>query len=103
MGHCRRIKGQFRLKSISEYSTPVLGLIFLRYADYKFTEAEQMFKGKSGSRHDVTKEDYQAKGILLFLKIPGSAKSLISTLTGRPSQKFYLLNGMVERERFEPD
>jgi type I restriction enzyme M protein len=24
----------------SEYSTPVLGLIFLRYADYKFTEAE---------------------------------------------------------------
>ena len=48
----------------SEYSTPVLGLIFLRYADYKFTLAEQLLKGKSGSRHDVTKEDYQAKGIL---------------------------------------
>jgi type I restriction enzyme M protein len=39
-------------------------LIFLRYADYKFTEAGQMLKGKSGSRHEVTKEDYQAKGIL---------------------------------------
>ena len=25
----------------SEYSTPVLGLIFLRYADHKFTQAEQ--------------------------------------------------------------
>ena len=24
----------------SEYSTPVLGLIFLRYADHKFTQAE---------------------------------------------------------------
>jgi type I restriction enzyme M protein len=48
----------------SEYSTPVLGLIFLRYADYKFTLAEQLLKGKSGSRHDVTKEDYQAKSIL---------------------------------------
>ena len=48
----------------SEYSTPVLGLIFLRYADFKFTLAEQLLKGKSGSRHDVTKEDYQAKGIL---------------------------------------
>jgi len=36
----------------------------LRYADYKFTLAEQLLKGKSGSRHDVTKEDYQAKGIL---------------------------------------
>ena len=50
----------------SEYSTPVLGLIFLRYADYKFTLAEQLLKGKSGSRHDVTKEDYQAKGILFI-------------------------------------
>jgi type I restriction enzyme M protein len=48
----------------SEYSTPVLGLIFLRYADYKFTEAEQELKGRGGSRHDVTKEDYQARGVL---------------------------------------
>lgn len=30
------------LKS-SEYSTPVLGLIFLRYADYRFTEQEKIF------------------------------------------------------------
>jgi type I restriction enzyme M protein len=48
----------------SEYSTPVLGLIFLRYADYKFTAAELLLKGKGGGRHDVTKEDYQARGVL---------------------------------------
>ena len=30
----------------SEYSTPVLGLIFLRYADYKFTEAEKELGGE---------------------------------------------------------
>ena len=50
----------------SEYSTPVLGLIFLRYADYKFNEAEQVLKGKTGSRHDVAKEDYQAGGVLFI-------------------------------------
>jgi len=48
----------------SEYSTPVLGLIFLRYADYKFTQAEQLIKSQGWSRYDVTKEDYQAKGVL---------------------------------------
>ena len=35
---------QFRANSklkASEYSVPVLGLIFLRYADHKFTEAEK--------------------------------------------------------------
>ena len=31
----------------SEYSVPVLGLIFLRYADHKFTSAE---KGLTGQR-----------------------------------------------------
>ena len=51
------------LKS-SEYSTPVLGLIFLRYADYKFTEAEKELSGKSTSRRQIGKEDYQAQGVL---------------------------------------
>jgi len=51
------------LKS-SEYSTPVLGLIFLRYADYKFTEAEKVLSGKSTGRRQTGKEDYQAQGVL---------------------------------------
>ncbi len=33
------LRANSKLKS-SEYSMPVLGLIFLRYADYKFTLAE---------------------------------------------------------------
>jgi len=33
------------LKS-SEYATPVLGLIFLRYADHKFTIAEKELAGE---------------------------------------------------------
>jgi len=34
------LRANSKLKS-SEYSIPVLGLIFLRYADHKFAEAEK--------------------------------------------------------------
>ena len=68
------------LKS-SEYSTPVLGLIFLRYADYKFTEAEKVLSGKSTDRRQTGKEDYQAIGVLY---IPEAARftSLINLPEG---------------------
>ena len=50
----------------SEFSNPVLGLIFLRYADHKFTEAEaKLAKSSSGGgRRKVGKLDYQAMGVL---------------------------------------
>ena len=32
----------------AEFSTPVLGLIFLRYADHKFTDAESKLKRRLG-------------------------------------------------------
>jgi type I restriction enzyme M protein len=48
----------------SEYSTPVLGLIFLRFADNAFTKAETELKGKGGGRRAVGKLDYQAKGVV---------------------------------------
>ena len=53
------------LKS-SEYSVPVLGLIFLRFADYKFTLAEQNLAASLGSssRRTIGKLDYQAQGVL---------------------------------------
>ncbi|GAA5509513.1 class I SAM-dependent DNA methyltransferase [Novipirellula caenicola] len=51
------------LKS-SEYAVPVLGLIFLRYADHRFTIAEKELKGKGTGRRKIGKEDYQAKGVM---------------------------------------
>ncbi len=52
----------------SEFSNPVLGLIFLRYADHRFTEAEKQIgpvgSTKPGSRRAIGKEDYQARGVL---------------------------------------
>jgi type I restriction enzyme M protein len=64
------LRANSKLKS-SEYSIPVLGLIFLRYADQKFAEAEKKLAGKSTSRRTVGRTDYQAEGVLY---IPESAR-----------------------------
>jgi type I restriction enzyme M protein len=61
-----QLRANSKLKS-SEYSVPILGLIFLRYADHKFTFIDQEIKTQhrdSGSRKSITKTDYQAKGVL---------------------------------------
>ena len=57
------LRANSKLKS-SEYSVPVLGLIFLRYADHKFTMAKQELDGKSTGRRAVGKTDYQAQGVM---------------------------------------
>jgi type I restriction enzyme M protein len=49
----------------SEYSTPVLALIFLKYADYKFAEVEKELENKTSRRRQgPSKDDYLAKGVL---------------------------------------
>jgi type I restriction enzyme M protein len=55
----------------ADYSTPVLGLLFLRYADYKFTLAEQELEGKGSGRRAIGKDDY-VKKIGFFL--PATAR-----------------------------
>jgi type I restriction enzyme M protein len=57
------LRANSKLKS-SEYSVPVLGLIFLRYADHKFALAERELAGKSTGRRTIGKIDYQARGVL---------------------------------------
>ena len=52
----------------SDYSVPVLGLIFLRFADHKFSHAEKELAGKSSGRREIGKADYQARGILYLPK-----------------------------------
>ena len=51
----------------AEYKTPVLGLVFLRFADERFSAAQKELAPQSGaapSRRTIGKQDYQAKGIL---------------------------------------
>ena len=57
------LRANSKLKS-SEYSVPVLGLIFLRYANHKFAIAEKELAGKGSGRRKIGKEEYQAKGVM---------------------------------------
>ncbi|MFQ5852627.1 MAG: N-6 DNA methylase [Candidatus Binatia bacterium] len=57
------LRANSKLKA-SEYSVPVLGLIFLRYADHKFSHVEKELSGTSTGRRQIGKADYQARGVL---------------------------------------
>jgi type I restriction enzyme M protein len=69
-GAADELRANSKLKS-SEYSVPVLGLIFLRYADHKFTKAEVALKSQGSGRRTIGKADYQALGVLY---LPAAAR-----------------------------
>jgi type I restriction enzyme M protein len=76
---------EFRANSglkASEYSVPVLGLIFLRYADHKFALAEQRLAKVATTRRKVGKADYQAEGVL-FLPPQARFDYLLSLAEGQ--------------------
>jgi type I restriction enzyme M protein len=52
--------------SASEYSNPVLGLIFLRYADHKFTVAKEKLEEQAQGRRrrGISKAQIQAEGVM---------------------------------------
>jgi type I restriction enzyme M protein len=60
-----QLRANSNLKA-SEYSAPVLGLIFLRYADLKFQVAKEKIEGKiaQNSRRQIRPDTYQAEGVL---------------------------------------
>ena len=57
------LRANSRLRA-SEYSTPVLGLVCLRYADHRFQAAREEIEGASSRRRQVEPADYQARGVL---------------------------------------
>jgi type I restriction enzyme M protein len=59
-----------------EYSIPVLGLIFLKFADSRFTQAEAELSGSSTSRRQIGKANYQARGVLYLPEQARFAKLL---------------------------
>jgi type I restriction enzyme M protein len=74
------LRANSKLKS-SEFSVPVLGLIFLRYADFKFGTAESTLKGKATGRRQIGRNDYHALGVL-FLPEKARFKTLLSLPEG---------------------
>lgn len=76
-----QLRANSDLKS-SQYAMPVLGLIFLRYADQKFEHAREKLESESGEssrRRGIGKADYHAEGVLY---LPEEAR--FSYLLGLP-------------------
>ena len=68
----------------NEFSTPVLGLIFLRFADYRFQKAKpeiEKLKSNSSRRAFDEKNAYQARGVL-FVPEKASFKYLLTLTEG---------------------
>ena len=65
----------------NEYSVPVLGLVFLRYADHKFLAATKELEGAGSGRRTIGPADYQAEGVL-YLPEASRFSSLIQLPEG---------------------
>ena len=66
-----------------EYSTPVLGLIFLKYADNKFSLAKTKIENSlKSSRRTIGAKNYQAEGVMFLPE-----KSRFSTLINLPESE----------------
>ncbi len=74
------LRANSRLRA-SEYSVPVLGLIFLRFADQKFAAAEQELAGHATGRRTIGKADYQARGVM-FLPAEARFSNLLALPEG---------------------
>lgn len=85
----------------SQYARPVLGLLFLRYADERFAEVEKRLAPREGSRIKPGPDDYKAEGAIYMppearfghlLRLPEDAN------LGRA-----LSNAMRDIEQHNPD
>lgn len=83
----------------NEFSTPVLGLIFLRFADYRFQEAKpeiEKLKSTASRRAFDEKNAYQARGVL-FVPEKASYKYLLNLPEGESAgsgiKRSYVING----------
>jgi type I restriction enzyme M protein len=101
------LRANSRLRS-AEYSAPVLGLIFLRYADHRFAAAdagiqsERKKAAKKGLRQPpVSPLDYQARGVL-YLPDNGRFENLVA-LPERVDIGRAINEAMKEVEKHNPD
>jgi len=66
----------------NEYRGPVLGLIFLAYAEHRFEEVRPGVEAKATARRPVTADDYRARSVLF---VPDAAR--LSYLVDLPEEK----------------
>jgi type I restriction enzyme M protein len=86
----------------SEYSRPVLGLLFLRYADGRFAEAEKQLKPRAGSRMGVSGPDaFKARGVIYLT--PEARFSHLLALPEGSNLARALNQAMEDIEKHNPD
>ncbi len=66
----------------NEYRGPVLGLIFLAYAEHRFEQVRPELEAKASARRPVTPDDYRARSVLF---IPQEAR--LSHLVNLPERE----------------
>jgi type I restriction enzyme M protein len=85
----------------SEFSTPVLGLIFLRYADKRFTDLAQAMADQGTPADEIDAVDYQAEGVLY---LPEEARfSHLLTLTEGANLGRAIATAMALVEEHNPE
>jgi type I restriction enzyme M protein len=85
----------------SEFSTPVLGLIFLRYADKRFTDTAVLLGAKGIPADEREPMDYQAEGVLY---LPDQARfSHLLTLTEGANLGKAIATAMALVEEHNPE
>src|SRR5829696_1148143 len=53
----------------AQYRDPVLGLIFLAFAEHRFEELRPELEAKATDRRPVTADDFRARGVLFVPEI----------------------------------
>ena len=86
-----RAKSSLKLNEISE---PILGLIFLKFADVRFKKAQNELEKsrtalQTGRQRPVSPDDYKARGVL-FVPEKATFSYLISLPENENLQKIYL-------------
>ena len=85
----------------SEFSTPVLGLIFLRYADTRYAEADAALAAKGIAPADREPMDYQAEGVLY---LPDDARfAYLQSLTEGADLGRHITRAMTLVEDHNPE
>jgi type I restriction enzyme M protein len=85
----------------SEYSRPVLGLLFLRYADGRFADAEKQLKPKPGSRLTPGPDAFKARGVIYLT--PEARFSRLLALPEGANLGRALNQAMEDVEKHNPD
>ena len=85
----------------SEYARPVLGLLFLRYADERFAEVERQHAPRAGSRIKPGPDDYKAEGAIYLT--PEARFSYLLRLPEDANLGRALSNAMRDIEEHNPN